>query len=167
MTNTCAKWKDQLLEAALTGAVTVELEHHRKACARCAAELEALRARREQMETLLPLVARGAELPADFRARVVARAEAESDRKRAWLGRGWLLAGATAVVVAALAIAVSSLHKMAQTPPAAELAAAEKLAEWRPPSDVLLDIPGREILRTTPRLGESYVNIPIKAQEEE
>ena len=71
------------------------------------------------------------------------------------------------MVVATLIIAVSLRHKTAQTSPPAELAAAEKLAEWQPPSDILLRTPGQEILRTTPRLGESYVNIPIKAREEE
>jgi len=167
MTNACSKWRDQLLEAALTGTVAVQFEDHMKTCAGCAAELEALRARREQMETLLPLVARDAELPADFLARVVTRAEAASYRKRPWPARRWLLAGATALIVAALVIATSLRHNTTQTSPPAELAAAEKLAEWQPPSDVLLQTPGQEILRTTPRLGESYVNIPIKAREEE
>ncbi len=51
--------------------------------------------------------------------------------------------------------------------PETELAAAEKLAEWRAPSDVLLETPGREILRTTPRLGESYLHVPVKTNEEE
>jgi len=47
------------------------------------------------------------------------------------------------------------------------LAAAQKLAEWRAPSDSLLATPGQEILRTTPKLGESYLNVPMKAVEEE
>jgi len=49
----------------------------------------------------------------------------------------------------------------------AELAGAEKLTEWRAPSDVLLKTPGQEILRTTPRLGESYLHAPVKTDEEE
>jgi len=48
-----------------------------------------------------------------------------------------------------------------------ELAAAQKLAEWRAPSDGLLATPGQEILRTMPRLGESYLNVPVKTDEEE
>ena len=51
--------------------------------------------------------------------------------------------------------------------PETELAAAEKLADWRAPSDVLLETPGREILRTTPRLGESYLHAPVKTDKEE
>jgi len=37
------------------------------------------------------------------------------------------------------------------------LASAQKLAEWRAPSDVLLAIPGRRILQATPKLGASYL----------
>jgi hypothetical protein len=54
-----------------------------------------------------------------------------------------------------------------RTAPGTELAAAEKLAEWRAPSDVLLETPGQEILRTTPRLGESYLRVPVKTDQEE
>lgn len=42
-----------------------------------------------------------------------------------------------------------------------------KLADWRAPSDVLLQTPGREILWTTPRLGESYLHLPAKTDKEE
>jgi hypothetical protein len=48
-----------------------------------------------------------------------------------------------------------------------ELATAQKLAEWRAPSDGLLVTPGQEILRTMPKLGESYLNVPVKKGEEE
>lgn len=48
-----------------------------------------------------------------------------------------------------------------------DLAVAEKLAEWRAPSDVLLETPGNEILRTTPKLGESYLKTGAKKNREE
>jgi hypothetical protein len=51
--------------------------------------------------------------------------------------------------------------------PRDELAAAQKLAEWRAPSDGLLATPGQEILRTMPKIGESYLNVPAKKDEEE
>ena len=51
--------------------------------------------------------------------------------------------------------------------PGDELAAAQRLAEWRAPSDALLATPGQEILRTMPRLGQSYLNVPVKTGEEE
>ena len=39
-------------------------------------------------------------------------------------------------------------------------------AEWRAPSDVLLEAPGREILGTTPKLGESYLQVLTKSDKE-
>src|ERR1017187_5983548 len=69
------------------------LEEHVLKCANCAEELEALRARRERLDALLPLVAQGAEAPAEFRARVLAAAEATSEAKRGRSLRVWGLAG--------------------------------------------------------------------------
>jgi hypothetical protein len=50
---------------------------------------------------------------------------------------------------------------------AEELGAAQKLAEWRAPSDSLLKTPGQEVLNETPKLGESYLTVPVKRGEEE
>jgi anti-sigma factor RsiW len=167
MKNDCTKWKDDLLEAALTGKAAGGLEEHVLKCANCAEELAALRARRERLDALLPLVAQGAEPPAEFRARVLAAAEPASEAKRGRSWRVWGLAGAMAVIVATLMIGLTLHRRAVRTVPETELAAAEKLAEWRAPSDVLLETPGREILRTTPRLGESYLHVPVKTGEEE
>ena len=167
MKNDCRKLKDQLLEAALTGTASGHLEEHALKCAHCAEELEVLRARRERLDALLPLVAQGAEPPAEFRARVLAAAEAASEAKRGQPRRLWGLAGAMAVIVAMLLIGLTMHRRAVRTVPETELAAAEKLVEWRAPSDVLLETPGREILRTTPRLGESYLHVPVKTDEEE
>jgi hypothetical protein len=166
MKNDCAKWKDQLLEAALTGIAAGGLEEHMLKCASCGGELVALRARRERLDALLPLLTQGAEPSVEFRARVLAAAEAPSEAKRMGPWRTWGLAGALATVLALLMIGLT-LHRTARTVPETELAAAQKLAEWRAPSDVLLVTPGQEILRTTPKLGESYLNVPAKTDEEE
>jgi len=65
---------------------------------------------------------------------VLAAAEAAREGKRApW--RVWTLAGATAVVVVVLMIAVTLQRRTARMIPGDELAAAQKLAEWRAPSD--------------------------------
>ncbi len=167
MKSDCAKWKDQLLEAALTGTPAGGLEEHVQTCADCAGELRALRTRLERLDALLPLVARGAEPPAEFRAHLLAAAEAASERKRARPWQVWTSAGATAVVVAALIIGLALQRRTPRTLSGGELAAAEQLAEWRAPSDVLLETPGRDIWQTTPRLGESYLNVPVKMDEEE
>ena len=166
MKDACEKWKDQLLEAALTEATTKDLEEHLQACTICSRELDAVRARKAQLDELLPLVARGAEPPADFQAHVLAAAEAASGASRARRWRVWTLAGATAAIVV-LMIGATMYHRAAQRIPEKELAAVQRLAEWRAPSDALLATPGQEILRTMPRLGESYLNVPVKRNEEE
>jgi hypothetical protein len=163
----CAKWKDELLEAALSGVAASGLEEHLLLCASCAEELAALCARREQLDSLLPLVARGAEPPPEFRAQVLAAAAAANEARGARSWRVWALAGATAVTAATLLIVLAVRQSEVRIVPASDLAAAEKLAQWRAPSDVLLETPGREILRTTPRLGESYLRVPKKTDEED
>jgi len=167
MKNECTKWKDHLLEAALTSAAADGLEEHVLKCANCAEELAALRARRERLDALLPLVARGAEPAVEFRSRVLAAAESASEAKRGRRWRLWGLAGAMAAIVATLMIALTLHRGAGRILPENELAGAEKLAKWRAPSDALLETPGREILRTTPKLGESYLHVPAKTDEEE
>jgi hypothetical protein len=167
MKNACEKWKDPLLEAALTGAASKELEEHLKGCANCAAELDELRARRARLDALLPLVAREAEPSVGFWARVLAAAESASEGKRRRPWRVWTLAGATAVIVVALMVGMPLLRKNGSAVTGDELATAQKLAEWRAPSDGLLKTPGQEILMTTPKLGKSYLNVPVKTNEEE
>ena len=112
-------------------------------------------------------MAQRSEPSANFRAQVLAAARAAREGKRARPWRVWTLAGATAVVVVVLMIGVTLQRRAARMIPRDELAAAQKLAEWRALSDGLLVTPGQEILRTMPRLGESYLNVPVKTDEEE
>ena len=167
MKNACENWKDSLREAALTGTTAKDLEEHLRSCAKCSAELDEVRARAARLDALLPLVAQGAEPSADFRARVLAAAEATGEGKRGRPWRVWTLAGATVVVVTLLVVGVTSLRRNGPAIPAGEVAAAQKLAEWRAPSDGLLRTPGQEILKGMPRLGQSYLPVPVKTDEEE
>jgi hypothetical protein len=166
MKNDCTKWHDPLLEAALTGKVPDDLRQHLSACSTCTEQFLALQSRRERLDALLPLVAQGAEPSPDFRARVLAAAEASGQAKRTppWLA--WGLAGVTTLLVAAL-ITSFALHSRTSPPvPQAELATAQKLAQWRAPSDIFLETPGRELLRSTPKLGVSYLPVPTKTDKE-
>lgn len=166
MTNDCARWKDELLEAALTGTVAQRLQEHLSGCGDCALELATLRARRERLDKLLPMMVREAEPSSGFRARVLAAAESAKERRvRTW--RVWALTGATAAVAVALMIGFLVHRRTIPAVPGGDLASAEKLAEWRAPSDVFLITPGQEILRTTPKLGESYLKMSTKKHEEE
>jgi len=167
MKNAWEKWKDLLREAALTGTTAKDLEEHLRGCAKCSAELDEVRARAARLDALLPLVTKGAEPSADFRARVLVAAAAAREGKLARPWRVWTLAGAAALVAVVLMAAVTLQRRAARMIPGDELAAAQKLAEWRAPSDGLLATPGQEMLRTMPRLGESYLNVPLKKDEEE
>lgn len=162
----CEKWKDQILEAALTGMATPELAEHLRTCAHCAAEWEVLEARKGRLDSLLPELVRRAEPSSNFRARVMAAAQAarKTQRMRRW--QTWTLAGATAA--AAILIALTAWYRgMERKISPEELATAQKLAEWRAPSDSLLTTPGQEILKTTPKLGESYLTVPVNKVKEE
>jgi anti-sigma factor RsiW len=161
----CPIWKDQLLEAALGDAPADELAEHLKSCPGCAGALTDLSARRERLDRALPLVARGAELPADFRARVLAAAEANEPRW-GWWRRGWVLAGA-AVITASILVAILVHRHSVSSAQDLDAAAMEKMTHWRAPSDVFLETLGRENLRMTPRLGDSIVNLPVPRNQED
>lgn len=154
MNNNCTQWKDALLEAALSDRPATGLERHLSQCSACAANLAALRARRERLDALLPLAIRGPEPSAGFHDRIMKAAESAGRTSRtAW--PVWGLAAA-AILLIMFAGALALRWNTTRTSPDAELATATRLANWRAPSDALLTIPGREILSTTPRLGESY-----------
>lgn len=167
MMKDCAKYKDELLEAALTGKPGGALEAHLKECADCGMELKALLARRGQLDALLPLVTRGAEPSPEFRARVMAAAEAATEQKSARTWRVWAYAGASAVITTVLISGWMFEQSRSRLAGKDEIAAAEKLTEWRAPSDVLLATPGNEILRTTPKLGESYLKAAATKNQEQ
>ena len=168
MKNDCAKWQDPLLEAALTGTVARDLQQHLSGCARCTEQFLALSARRQKLDSLLPLVAQGAEPSPDFRARVLAAVETASRPRRSqlqpWLA--WGLATVAVLAVAALFTSFALRSRNSQPVPQAELATAQKLAQWRAPSDIFLDTPGSDLLRATPKLGQSYLQVPAKTDKE-
>ena len=166
MKRACKEWKNQLLEAALTGLPTKDLERHLQSCAACLTELRELEERRGRLDALLPMVARGAEPSSNLRAQVLAAAETARQRKHGFSWRAWTLGG---TVAAALVIGAVWLREAGQRSRDNKLAiaSAQRLAEWRAPSDSLLATPGREILQTTPKLGESYLHVPVNRVKEE
>lgn len=173
MTNQCSnssQWKDQLLEAALTGTRAPALAEHLSTCPHCARELASLQSRRQELDSLLPRVAPLADPPPDFRARVLAAAEATAEKRdNARSPRAWRLTVASALVVAVVIVALR-LHRTrvsGSAPPAPDVAAAQRLAEWRAPSDTLLATPGREFLQTIPKLDDTYFRLPATTDRED
>jgi len=137
MTNACAAWKDRLRDAAVTPMADRDLEQHLAGCADCAAHLAELRSRRERLDALLPLLTGGAEPSPGFRTRVVAAAEAAGARQHIQRRTQWALAAAVPVLLAGMIG-----WAMTRWPAEGDaLHDAQKLAAWKAPSDVLLQLP--------------------------
>jgi hypothetical protein len=160
MKNACTKWKDQLLEAAL-GEPAPELEGHLAQCAECTAELVVLKARRERLDALLPMIARAEGPSPGLRARIIAAAEASTAHRQKVLWQRWIFAGVAAVI--ALAVFAGWAFQRSREVAESELRAAQALAEWRAPTDFLLRSPGDQWLNSTPKLGESYIKMPTES----
>ena len=165
MKSTCTKWKKLLPEAALTGIAKNELRDHLLRCPDCAAELDALRIRRERRDALLPQLARSAEPSPDLRVRIMAATEASAMRRPGGLARSLVLAGAAALLIVAMMIGAGRSRK--ENVQESELRGAQSLAQWRSPTDVFLQTPGREFLTNSFRLSESIVSISVNAERGE
>jgi len=80
--------------------------------------------------------------------------EAEARRGRGWQP-GLGLAGFAAIVATVAVVIAMDVRQNHPRVPASEIAAAHALAMgdygWRAPTDFLLDTPGAELTRTTPR----------------
>jgi hypothetical protein len=64
---------------------------------------------------------------------------------------GWRVAIAACILVAAAAVVILRVSHPPEAP--TTRAAAPTLADWRAPTDFLLDTPGRELLHTIPDVG--------------
>src|SRR5258708_40274282 len=108
-------------------------ERHLSKCPACAANLAALRARRERLDALLPLAIRGPEPSAGFHDRIMKAAESAGRTSRtAW--PGWGLAAA-AVLLIMFAGALALRWNTTRTSPPAGLAPPTRPANWRAPQD--------------------------------
>jgi predicted anti-sigma-YlaC factor YlaD len=160
----CREWKDELLDAALTGTPSSRLDEHLRECSGCMEKWTELRAKRERMDVLLPQLAQGAEPTPGFHARVLAAANETREKQ---VRRLWQLAAAAVVVAAALGLGVRLRDRTQTHLSVDDKSAAQKLADWRAPTDVLLQAPEQEMLKATPRLGDSYFALPADKDSEE
>ena len=155
--NACANWKDRLLDyalGALSSSSAKEMESHLQSCSACAAALAELRARREQLEAALAHLVASAEPSPDFRARVLAAAEASRGRRVALPAWAGALAAVTAVLLASVLISRFSPPGAGPTP-----LASPSLSTWRSPTESLLHSPAQDYLHSAPRLGEFYFSL--------
>jgi len=164
MNSVCEKWQAAMLEAAVNGPMESGLAEHLRACVQCYLEWQALRERADRLQGLLPMIAQGAEPSPDFRARVLA---ATATPKRSTQGRLRMFVAAGAAAAVVVVLVTNSSRRAATRLSNKELATAQKLAEWRAPSDQLLATPGEDMLRTVPELGKSFLNVPVRDHRED
>jgi len=157
--NPCPSWKDRLLDCALDAASATEaseVEEHVRACPACAEALAVYRARRQEMDSGLGGLARGAEPSPGFRARTLARltsATAPLPWRLAW-------AGAPAAMVLIALLAAWALYRSGRGSvdlQREEWIAALELVDWRSPTEFLTRSFDQELLQSAPRLGDFYV----------
>jgi hypothetical protein len=72
--------------------------------------------------------------------------------RRAFITRTSVLAATACLLIAVIAVSLIWISQN-RSPPAPPNAA-PSLADWRAPTDFLLNIPGQVLLRTVPRIGE-------------
>lgn len=149
----------------MLGTAGRELRDHLAQCADCASEFKALQSRRERLDALLPHLALGAEPSPGLHSKIMTAIEASQTRRSSSFSPMWAIAGATAVTVLALGMGTAWKHRT--NVEAAELRSAQALAQWHAPTDVLLQTPGHELLSSVPRLGESYIRIPIETERKQ
>lgn len=153
--NACRNWHDRLLDYTLAGlpfARVAEIQEHLQGCASCAAAVNELKQRQQQLETGLAQLVHAAEPSPAFRARLLAAVDEVAQPavwRPAWKG--------VVLAVALLALAALFLPGLADRWQAAtDVAGAAALSRWRSPTASLLRSPADALLQEPPRLGEFY-----------
>lgn len=142
--NRCGELREQLEDAALGVAATIELEGHLAECPACAAELERLRALVQRLDETIQTAVQ-MEPPPGLLAGVSARLS-PAVRASAWSQVRLRIGVWTAAVTCALILA---LGIRALEPPAASRSAVSALAAWRSPTLPLLE-PRSSLMKSRP-----------------
>ena len=152
----CEKWKDQLVEVALGIPAPAGFEEHLSSCSACGEALAGLRVSSRQMDAgLRALVDAEGPSPA-FRARLMDSIEARRASRFGWLAWTGAFAGVGALVVLGIILTLAVNRRSGPAGPAAVLSTAPALSEWRSPTEALLRTSADELLKSSPRFGESY-----------
>lgn len=155
---TCTEWREELAGHALGGPASVALAAHLASCFACTSALAAWRDQIEHIDAGVREMA-ASEPPPYLPARVLA---AIRNRRRPGWVRSWKIAVAGLAGAAALAVSILSVRARMQAEKS--YAAAVQIANWRPPSDVLLQLPGDSLLKEVPRLGEPLFEMKAPAR---
>ena len=152
----CEKWKDQLVEVALGIPAPAGLEEHLSSCSACGEALAGLRVRSGQMDSGLRALVDAQGPSSAFRARLMDSIET---RRASWFGWGvWTgaFAAGAALVVLGIFFTMAVNRRSGPAGPAAVLSTVPAISDWRSPTEALLRTSADELLKLTPRFGESY-----------
>lgn len=144
----CSQWKEAIVDCALGSAPTAELAAHLAHCEICSAALASCREKSAELEAGMRSLTAVEPRPYGPE-RILARLASRSSRRYFWR---WALVG-----FAALACLVAALQWPVQRERAAPVSI-EALSSWRSPTESLLRSPADPLLRTVPRLGESFLD---------
>ena len=151
-------WRERLAEHALGAPASDALESHLKECPRCVGALIEQRARAEQIDAGIRLLAASEPSPQSA-ARVLA--VVRSSRRRRWVPERKRLAAVLAGI-AILTVSGDYVWRVHRQRVESErvLSAGAAIARWRSPTQDLLRSPAHAWLKAPPRLGEYFY--PLK-----
>ena len=157
----CSNFRDPLLDHSLGLPAGAELEAHLFSCPPCAAMLAKWRARAEQIDAGVHRFAAGETAPF-FSARL--RAALASPPPRSWGRRR--AAFATLVTVIGVCLLIFGARAAVERREQARITSyAAAVSNWTSPTQGLLRSPADPLLKTVPRLGESFFEIKPVAGE--
>ncbi len=154
----CGEWRERLEDHALGLPADAPLAQHLATCAVCAAALVEWRAHAGQIDAgVRRLIA--AEPSTDFSSRVLAEIR-QPQSPWAWNPR-WSVAFAALALAAVIGVLAFALRRGRERRDQADQAssAAAVLSRWRSPTEPLLRSLADTVLKSVPRLGESYFEI--------
>ena len=152
----CEKWKQGLLGAALGDLESPGLEEHLAACAACREALAGLRERSQQMDSGLRTLVRVDGPSPAFRARLMGLIGAQHVAWFGWRVSVRKISAGVALAVVGIMLALSLNRRGGPTDSAAIFPTAVAISEWRSPTELLLRTSADELLKASPRIGESY-----------
>jgi anti-sigma factor RsiW len=144
----CSQWKDAIIDCALGSAPPADLRAHLADCEICSAALALCREKSAKLEAGMQSVTAVEPQPYGPE-RILARIASRPSGRYFWR---WALVAFAAVVCVVAALKWPGRHGRGAP------ASIEALSSWRSPTESLLRSPADPLLRTVPRLGESFLD---------
>lgn len=156
----CPDWQEELLDYALGVPAAPGLLEHLERCPACARRLAAWQSGGERLDAGVRRLVHS-EPPPDLAPRVLARIQTEP-ASAGWAARSKpLLAAAALAVLVSLSVYAFRMAAVRREEARKLNAAAAAISSWRAPTAPLLRSALDPLLKTTPKLGETFFEINI------